>query len=91
MIRAVYRNGKIEPLGGVPAEWEENEELTIEMAERFLGPDEPVSDIEQRLADLHALGPMEFEPGEREEMERIWKEMDELGLQETKRMLDRHP
>lgn len=77
MIRAIYRNGKIEPINGIPAEWEDGEELTVEQAERFLGPDDPIPDLEERLAELHALGPMEFEPGEKQAMEQLWKEIDD--------------
>jgi hypothetical protein len=91
MIRAVYRDGLIQPLGGVPADWQEGDELTILQKDEFLGADDPIPDIDTRLAELHELGPMEFEPGEREEMERIWKEMDEFGRLETKRMWNQQP
>ena len=47
-------------------------------------------ELKRRIAELHALGPMEFEPGEKEQIERFWQEMDELGRQEMKRTLDQH-
>ena len=31
---------------------------------------------------------MEFEPGERDKMEKLWKEMDDLGREEMKRLID---
>jgi hypothetical protein len=31
-------------------------------------PDNPILDLESWLAKLHAMGPMEFDPGERELM-----------------------
>jgi hypothetical protein len=34
-------------------------------------PDDPQPDLEERLAALQALGPMEFEPGERELAARV--------------------
>jgi hypothetical protein len=30
MIRAIYHNGKIQPLDGIPAEWQDGDELVIE-------------------------------------------------------------
>jgi hypothetical protein len=112
MIRAIYRDGKIEPVDDLPGDWHNGEPLEIRPLGHPLQTGDPVTDtddwinergafanytgempphvrqeLDRRLAELHALGPMEFEPGEREEMERLWKEMNDLGRQETKRML----
>lgn len=88
MIRAVYRDGTIQPLEGIPRDWQDGDELAVEHAEKFLGPDDEISDLEQRLAEFHALGPAGFEPGEREDIERFWKELDDLGRQEMQRNRD---
>jgi hypothetical protein len=34
-----------------------------------LTPDDPLPDLEARLAALHRLGPAEFDPGEREQIQ----------------------
>jgi predicted DNA-binding antitoxin AbrB/MazE fold protein len=109
MIRAVYRDGVIQPLGSVPSDWPEGLTLEIHPVQpvnvesdtdnwinergayaNYTGemPQHVREELERRIAEFHALGPMEFEPGEREEMEKVWKEMDELGRRETKRMWD---
>jgi len=42
------------------AEWEG---LLVKIT--TMTPDDPLTDLEERLAALQALGPMEFEPGEK--------------------------
>jgi hypothetical protein len=42
-------------------------------------PDDPQPDLEERLAALQALGPTEFEPGERELAARLLAEQDRLS------------
>src|SRR4051794_24263125 len=104
MIRAVYRDGKIQPLDELPQDWQDGEPLEIRPLGHPLQTGDPLTDtddwvnergafanysgpmpphvhqeLERRLAEFHALGPMEFETGEREAMEDLWKEMDELG------------
>ena len=109
MIRAVYGDGIIQPLGSDPSDWPNGLTGEIHPVQPFdvesdtddwinergayanyTGemPAHVRQELERRLADSHALGPMEFEPGEREEMEKVWKEMDELGRQEMKQMVD---
>jgi hypothetical protein len=44
-----------------------------------LTPDDPQPDLEERLAVLQALGPTEFEPGERELAARLLAEQDRLS------------
>ena len=40
MIRAVYRDGKIQPLEKVPAEWHDGQKLTVERTGRMVSPEE---------------------------------------------------
>jgi hypothetical protein len=109
MIRAVYRNGTIEPVDEVPADWQEGAELEVRplpkrdavsdtddwISERgayanYTGemPQHVRDELERRIAAFHALGPMELEPGEEEEMQRLWREMDELGRREMQRLFE---
>ena len=44
-----------------------------------LTPDDPLVDLEERLAALQALGPMEFDADEREEIDGMLAEMDKLS------------
>jgi hypothetical protein len=70
MIQARINQGRIEADEPIPAEWEG---LRVKIVP--LTPDDPFPDLDSRLAALHALGPMEFELGERE---RIADSLDEL-------------
>jgi hypothetical protein len=49
-------------------------------------PDDPLPDLEARLAALHALGPMELKPEERTRMEREWNALDEVSKQAMDRL-----
>lgn len=60
MIQALIQQGRVEIREPIPPEWEGQLVKITTMT-----PDDPLTDLEERLAALHALGPMEFEPGER--------------------------
>jgi hypothetical protein len=58
----------------IPAEWEgQLVKITT------LTPDDPHPDLDDRLAVLHALGPMEFEPGESDAMSSALAELNAAG------------
>ena len=59
MVQARIHQGRIEMQDPIPAEWE-GQLVNI----TTLTPDDLLPDLDERLATLHALGPMEFEPGE---------------------------
>ena len=42
-------------------------------------PDDPLPALEEWLAALHALGPMEFEPGERQTIAGALAELDRIS------------
>lgn len=44
-----------------------------------LTPDDPMPDLDERLAALHALGPMEYEPGEKESIAAALAELNSIG------------
>ena len=54
-------------------------------------PDDPLPDLEERLAALHALGPMEFDPGERERIEAALAELDHISNADMERVVGGQP
>ena len=49
MIRAVYRDGKIQPLDGIPTEWREGDELIVDA----LVAEETPESFEEWMADFN--------------------------------------
>lgn len=74
MIHARIRQGRLETLQPIPQEWEGQCVKIVPMT-----PDDPQPDLEERLAVLQALGPTEFEAGEREEVARLLAEQDRVS------------
>jgi hypothetical protein len=70
----------------IPAEWE-GQRVKITP----LSPDDPIPDLEERLAALHALGPMEFEPSEREAIAAGMAELDALSKAKIDALASRKP
>jgi hypothetical protein len=44
-----------------------------------LTPDDSIPDLEERLAALEALGPVAYDPGEREAIEQILADQDRIS------------
>jgi hypothetical protein len=86
MIVGRVQQGEIMLAAALPAEWE-GQTVKIEPCT----PDDAIADIEQRLAVLHALGPMEYEPGEREASEQALAAMNELSRARLQQLADRLP
>ena len=74
MIRARIRQGLVEVQDPIPGEWEGQLVKILPMT-----PDDPLPALEEQLAALHAMGPMEFEPAERELMAGTLAELDRLS------------
>jgi hypothetical protein len=81
MVQARIRKGRVEVEEPLPAEWE-GQLVNI----TALTPDDPISDIEGKLAALDALGPMEYEPGEQEMIEKALAEMDAISKKAMERL-----
>lgn len=81
MIQALVQQGRIEPHDPIPDSWE-GQWVKIEP----LTPEDPLPDLEQRLAALHELGPMEFEQGEHEKIARERAELDRISREALVRM-----
>jgi hypothetical protein len=74
MIQARIHQGRIEVQEPIPQEWEGQLVKILPLT-----PDDPLPDLDERLAALEALGSMEFEPGERETIGQTLAEMDRLS------------
>jgi hypothetical protein len=77
MILARVQNGSLNPQEPIPAEWEGQSVKVIPLT-----PDDPMPDWQDALARLEALGPVELDPDERAEMEKVLAELDRLGREE---------
>ncbi len=86
MIRVRIRQGRVELLDPIPEEWEGQ---TFQLV--ALTPDDPMLDLEEALAALKALGPTEYEPGEREMIAEAMAERKRLSLVPVPESTDREP
>ena len=112
MIRAVYRDGAIQPLDAVPGDWHNGQELEVRalsMRDAAADADDWIyersafanysgempshvrQELERRLAAVHALGPMEFEPGEEEEIDKFLRQMDDIGRRQMEQLGEQKP
>src|SRR5438874_7446753 len=74
MVQAQIKKGRVEVREPIPAEWEgQLVKITT------LTPDDALPDLEDRLTALHAMGPMEFESGERESIARSLAELNDAS------------
>ena len=71
-IRAVVRDGTIYPLEPLPEDWHDGQEVQVEPSP----PDDP-EEIERWYAELKALSPAQYDPGERERIDAIMAQADE--------------
>ena len=85
MVMGRVQGGRIELDVLLPESWEGQ---FVKIAP--CTPDDPVPDLEARIAALHALGPMEYDPGEKEAIEEVLESMDELGREQMRRLADLH-
>jgi hypothetical protein len=74
MIAARIQGGRVEVREPIPQEWEGQLVNITPMT-----PDDPLPDLEKRLAALHALGPMEYEPNERDLIAAALAELDTIS------------
>jgi hypothetical protein len=86
MIQARIHGGRVETIDPLPEEWEGQLVKVLPLT-----PDDPIPDLEARLAALKALGPMEFEPGEREAAAQVWRELDDVSRVAMQKLMDRSP
>jgi hypothetical protein len=75
MIQARIYQGGVEVQDPIPEEWEGQPVKILLMT-----PDDPLPALEARLAALHAMGAMEFEPGERDLIAGALAELDRMSI-----------
>lgn len=86
MIRAVYRDGVIYPAEPIPPEWSDGQEVRVEW-----GYDEPSDDpeeIDRWDAEWRAIGPIQYEPGERQRVRAALDEADALAKACVRRRME---
>lgn len=81
MIHARIHHGVLEVQDPIPKSWEGQLVKIVPLT-----PDDDIPDLEEKLAAFHALGPAEYEPGEREEIARSLEEMHKLSLAKMKKL-----
>lgn len=83
MIHGVVQDGTILPLDPIPPEWGDGRPLVIEAA-GAVSVDERL-EIDRRYAELEALGPAQYEPGEREAIEKVMADADREAKEYVRR------
>ena len=86
MVQARIHEGRVEVQEPIPEEWEGQLVKILPMT-----PDDPLPDLEEWLAKLHALGPMEYEPGERDLIADALAELDRISKSAMQKIADRQP
>jgi hypothetical protein len=86
MIFGRIQHGQVELSTPLPDSWE-GQIVKVEPCT----PDDQLPDLDQQLAALHALGPMEYEPGEREQIQQELQALDDLSREQMRRLADQLP
>lgn len=83
MIHGIVQDGTIVPLDPISPEWGDGRHVVIDDARE--GPVEQRSQIESWYANLEALGPAQYEPGERAAIEKIMADADREAKEYVRR------
>ena len=86
MLQARIHRGRIEVEDPIPKEWEGQRVKILPLT-----PEDPLPDLEERLAALAALGPVEFEPGERDRAAQVLEDLDRRSRDAMQKIADRQP
>jgi hypothetical protein len=81
MIQARIHQGRLEVQQPIPEEWEGQLVKILPMT-----PDDPLPDLEERLATLQRLGAVELDPEERKRFEKEMKELDRLSQEALQKL-----
>jgi hypothetical protein len=84
MIKAVVRNGQIHPLEPMPSDWKDGQEVRVESGD--VSPPQD-GDLDEWLRELDELGPVVYEPGEREAMQAVLDEADRQAKEIVRRQM----
>jgi hypothetical protein len=83
VIHGVIKDGEIVPLDPIPEDWSDGRQVVIEAA-GAPATDER-AEIDRWHADLAALGPAQYEPGEREAIDQLMADADREAKESMKR------
>jgi hypothetical protein len=83
MIQARIHQGGVEVQQPIQESWEGQQVCIVPAT-----PDDPSPDLEENLVTLHALGPMEFEAGEREWIDGQLAELDRVSSSNLSEIAD---
>ena len=87
MIRAVYRNGSIQPVDKVPGSWLHGEELTVEQTGGKMSPEE-IHEFDAWVADVEAAT-AKISPEDHDRFMAVLNQLEaeskELGCRELER------
>lgn len=85
MLKAVLRQGEIQPLEPLPIDWQEGQELCVEKAD-----DDPrtLEEIDRDFAALAVLCETS-KPTEEEQLERALQEARHLAKEQVRRYMER--
>jgi hypothetical protein len=86
MLHARIHQGRVEVQDPIPTEWEGQAVKIVPLT-----PDDPLSDLEESLAALDALGPMEFAADERDVVEQAQAELDRLSRAAMQKIVGAQP
>jgi hypothetical protein len=86
MVTARIHQGRIEVEDPIPKDWEGIAVKILPMT-----PDDPTTDLEERLVALQTLGPMEYETGECETIGQAMKELDGQSRDAMLKITDGQP
>jgi len=81
MIRGRIHQGRVELQDPIPESWEGHFVKILPLT-----PDDPLPDLESQLSALHQMGPMEYEPGEQEQITRELQRLSESSKDTMKQM-----
>jgi hypothetical protein len=83
MIRAIIKDGAIQPLDPLPADWRDGRdgrEVIVEEAEPL-----STDDLEEWYRELQLLGPAQYEPGEWDQVQAALSHADEQAKSHVRR------
>ena len=86
MIRAVYRDGVIYPAEPVPPEWSDGQEVRVEWG--YDEPSDNPDEIDRWDAEWRQVGPIQYEPGERQRLQEVLEEADALAKSCVRRRME---
>ena len=82
MILARIHNGHVEVQDPIPEGWEGHMVKILPLTP----DDDPLPDVEEWIAAMDAQGPAEYEPGEKEMIEKALAELDRIGKEQMQKM-----